>query len=399
MSPRAKRAEQAGLDKESTLLPTDPPHWIVRGTAWLVIALFAAILLVSVIVHVPETIRCPCVLVPEAGADPIQSPRRAVVRQVRVTEGRQVAAGDELFVLSSEEIGDLDVQARTLGEDLDSRQQDLKRSETADAADLNMKDHEIAQADDEVRFRESTVAVERDLAARVEKLQKIGIYSETDLILRRLEVEGSEKDLSVAERSRELLKLQRKQMADEQTRVRSGRASEINKLGIQLGALKRELEDSNQGLISIRAPYDAVVISLSASNPGSVVQSGQELCQLGRADGKLKVRLLLMETALARLAVGQRIRFFADAFPYQRYGTLSGTLTWISPSAVVSRDGPQFIALASLDRKSFSSGNQPGLLRVGMKGEARIVVGSRTLIEYALEPVRQLSENLGSPGR
>jgi hypothetical protein len=30
-----------------------------------------------------------------------------------------------------------------------------------------------------------------------------------------------------------------------------------------------------------------------------------------------------------------------------------------------------------------------------MKGEARVVVGSRTLIEYALEPVRQLRENLG----
>jgi multidrug efflux pump subunit AcrA (membrane-fusion protein) len=399
MSPTSKRAEQAGLDKESNLLPNDPPHWLVRGSAWLVIALFAAILVASVIVHVPETIRCPCVLVPEAGADPIQSPRRAVVRQVRVAEGRQVAAGDELFVLSSEEIGDLDVQERTLGEDMDSRQQDLKRSETADAADLDMKDHEIAQADDEVRFRQSTVAVERDLAARVEKLQKLGIYSETDLILRRLEVEGSEKDLSVAERSRELLKLQRKQMADEQTRIHSGRTSEINKLGIHLDSLKRELQDSNQGLISIRAPYDAVVLSLSASNPGSVVQSGQELCQLGRADGMLKVRLLLPETGLPRLAVGQRIRFFADAFPYQRYGTLSGTLTWISPSAVVSRDGQQFIALASLDRNSFSSGDRAGQLRVGMRGEARIVVGSRTLIEYALEPVRQLTENLASPTR
>jgi multidrug efflux pump subunit AcrA (membrane-fusion protein) len=399
MSPIRKRAEEAGLEKESALLSNDPPHWIARGTAWLVIALFAVILLASVIVRVPETIRCPCVLVPEGGADPIQSPRRAVVRQVLVTEGRQVAAGDELFVLSSEEIGDLDVQSRTLGEDLESRQQDLKRSESANAADLDMKDHEIAQADDEVRFRESTVAVERDLAARVEKLQKLGIYSETDLILRRLEVEGSEKDLSVAERSRELLKLQRKQMADEQVRTRSGRTTEINKLGIQLDSLRRELQDSNHSLITIRAPYDAVVTSLSASNPGSVVQSGQELCQLGRADGKLKVRLLLMETALAQLAVGQRILYFADAFPYQRYGTLSGTLTWISPSAVVTRDGQQFIALASLDHNAFPSGDRPGLLRVGMRGEARIVVGSRTLIEYALEPVRQLSENLASPGR
>ena len=33
-------------------------------------------------------------------------------------------------------------------------------------------------------------------------------------------------------------------------------------------------------------------------------------------------------------------------------------------------------------------------MRVGMRGEARIVVGSRALIEYAFEPVRQLRENM-----
>jgi hypothetical protein len=29
-----------------------------------------------------------------------------------------------------------------------------------------------------------------------------------------------------------------------------------------------------------------------------------------------------------------------------------------------------------------------------MKGEARIVVGSRTLLEYAFQPIRQLRENM-----
>ena len=106
------------------------------------------------------------------------------------------------------------------------------------------------------------------------------------------------------------------------------------------------------------------------------------------------VALLLPETGLPRLAVGQRMRFFAAAFPYQRYGTLTGTLSWISPSAVSSRDGQQFVAVATLDRDAFQIGTQSVPLRVGMRGEARIVVGNRTLIEYALEPVRQLRENL-----
>jgi hypothetical protein len=33
-------------------------------------------------------------------------------------------------------------------------------------------------------------------------------------------------------------------------------------------------------------------------------------------------------------------------------------------------------------------------LRVGMKGEAHIIVGGRTMIEYAFEPIRQLRESI-----
>jgi multidrug efflux pump subunit AcrA (membrane-fusion protein) len=395
MTPNSRRDDRDALDQESGLLPKEPPPWVVRGTAWLIIALFAALLAGSVLVRVPETIRCPCILVPEGGADPIQSPRVAVIRQVRVSEGREVSAGDELFVLSSEEVGDNDTQARTLAEDLASMKKNLQQSEATDAADLQMKDHEIAQTDEEMKFREASLAVERDLAARVEKLYRLGVYAQTDLIVRQLDVAGAEKDLSIAGRTRQQVILQRQQLAAEQDRRRSDRVAEIKKLEIRLEALKGGLADSNRNLISIRAPYDAVVVSLAENNPGSVVQNGQELCQLARADGKLKVRLQVAESSLARLAVGQRMRFFADAFPYQRYGTVTGTLSWISPSAISSRDGPRFVAVATLDRTVIQVAGQARPLRVGMQGEARIVVGRRRLIEYALEPIHQLRENLG----
>jgi multidrug efflux pump subunit AcrA (membrane-fusion protein) len=397
MTAKTRQSDQDALESESSLLPRDPPHWAIWGTAWLIIGMFAVAVTASFVVHVPETINCPCIIVPEGGSDPIQSPRLAVVRQVKVWEGREVAAGDELFVLSSEEIGDRDTEARSLEEDVASRERVLRQSETTDAADLQMKDHEIAQADDEIKFRESTVAVERDLAARVEKLYKLGIYSQTDLILRQLEVQGAEKDLSVITRTRQQVILQRQQMAAEQERRRADQLAEIKKMEIRLSELKRQLQDSHLNMVSVRAPYDAVVVSVTQNNPGNVVQNGQELCQLARSDGRLRLRLMLTEAGLARLTVGERLRFFSDAFPYQRYGTLTGTLSWISESAVLLGGGQQFIALAKLDRNAFEVGGQPKPLRVGMRGEARVVVGNRTLIEFALEPIRQLRENLGRP--
>jgi hypothetical protein len=52
------------------------------------------------------------------------------------------------------------------------------------------------------------------------------------------------------------------------------------------------------------------------------------------------------------------------------------------------------MAAASLDTTMLPGAGTPLPLRVGMKGEARIVVGSRTLAEHIFEPIRQLRENM-----
>jgi multidrug resistance efflux pump len=226
----------------------------------------------------------------------------------------------------------------------------------------------------------------------METLSESGGISKVELIRLRLDVAGSEKDLSVARRTLQQATLDRQRMETEHARQRDEQVAEIEKLKFRVKALKSDLENSELNMLSVRAPYDGVVISLAQRNAGSVVQNGQELCQLARIDAKPHARLLFGETGLPKLAVGQRVRFFFAAFPYQRYGAVDAKLNWISPSAVSSPDGSHFVGLASLDEnKKNKSKVQP---RVGMRGEARIVVGRRTLIEYAFEPIRQLRENI-----
>jgi HlyD family secretion protein len=128
---------------------------------------------------------------------------------------------------------------------------------------------------------------------------------------------------------------------------------------------------------------------------GSFVQQGQVLCQLAPKDAKPRARMTLNEAGFPRLAIAQRVRYFFDAFPYQRYGAVTGKLDWISPSAVTTADGSHFVALGSLDRDGISPrAGQVLALRVGMRGQAHIIVGGRTLIEYAFEPIRQLRESM-----
>ncbi|PYJ32761.1 MAG: hypothetical protein DME88_09960 [Verrucomicrobia bacterium] len=386
--------QRTSLDSESEMLPQEPPRLVVRSTAWLLLGAFLFALFIAIIVRLPETVHCQFVLIPATGADPIQAPRQAIITRVAVNEGQTVKSGEELFVLRSDEIRGWDTQFRTLTEDLRAKEESLTRFETAYTAQLEIKKAEIEQSNSEVKFRENHVATSRELVSRMEKLAKQGGESEIDLVKLKLDLAGSEKDLSVAQRTLQQVKLDRERMETERARLRGEQQSEIEKLKMRVGALKIDLENTQQNLLTIRSPYDGVIISMDQRTVGSFVQQGQVLCQLAPKDAKQRARMILPEAGLPKLAIAQRVRYFFEAFPYQRYGAVTGKLDWISPSTITTTDGSHFIALGSLDRYEISQHAGKVLpLRVGMKGDAHIIVGGRTLIEYAFEPIRQLRES------
>jgi multidrug resistance efflux pump len=387
--------QRGSLDVESEMLPQEPPPWIIRSTAWILLGAFLLALLIAIVMRLPETVRCPFVLVPDTGADPVQSPVRAIISHVGVDEGQPVKAGEELFVLRSDEIRGLDTEFRTLTEDLRSKEESLARSDNAYTSQLGIKSAEIEQAKSEVKFRENHANTSRELVTRMEKLAKLGGESEIDLIKLKLDLAGSEKDLSVAQRTVQQVNLDRERMETEHARQRAEQQSEIEKLKMRIGALKTDLKNAQQNLLTIRSPYEGVIISMDQRSVGTFVQQGQVLCQLAPKDSKPRARMTLNEVGLPKLIVTQRIRYFFEAYPYQRYGTVTGKLDWISPSAVTTSDGSRFTALGSLDRYDiFSRAGKVLPLRVGMRGDAHIIVGSRTMIEYAFEPIRQLRESM-----
>jgi len=145
---------------------------------------------------------------------------------------------------------------------------------------------------------------------------------------------------------------------------------------------------------TIAAPCAGVVTSLKA-RPGKTFSTGDELCELARLDGRLLARLSLPEAAVPLLKAGQRVQFFFAAFPYQRFGTGGGHLTFVSAAPTGTGEAQGFTAEASVEHPAFMVEGRPVPLRLGMRGEARVVLGERTLIEHAFEPLRQLREQSG----
>jgi multidrug resistance efflux pump len=382
------------MEDESPILPQDPPSWVLRSIAWLLCAVALVAALAAVIVKIPETIRCPFVLVSDSGAEALLAPIQAVLHQVKVEEGTDVAHGAILFVLRSDEIRSWHTQRQAFQEDLRALQERIIKLDQAHESQLSMKGAQIAQMQRETAFREKHLATSQDYIIRMEKLATEGIVSKVDLMSHQLSLAESEKDLLVSQKTLLQVNLELDQLKTDRARQRLADQTEAKKIGIHLAALEQRLENCEGDLMFIRAPYDAAVIVLGQRGAGNLVRAGEALCQLARQDETPRARLRLQESGLSRLQAKQRVRFFFEAFPYQRYGSVTGQLDWISPAAVSAQETSQFMATASLDQITLSKAGKPRPLRVGMKGEARVLVGSRTMVEHVFEPIRQLRENM-----
>jgi len=94
----------------------------------------------------------------------------------------------------------------------------------------------------------------------------------------------------------------------------------------------------------------------------------------------------------AFLRVGLEVEIKFNAFSYQRYGFIAGTLEYISPSTRLSENiqAPAYKGRVALERDYFEVEDERIPLRYGMRGTAEIVVRQRRIIDLALDPFRKL---------
>jgi multidrug efflux pump subunit AcrA (membrane-fusion protein) len=134
------------------------------------------------------------------------------------------------------------------------------------------------------------------------------------------------------------------------------------------------------------------VLRLLVNAPGAVVQDGDVLAELACAGEQLQADVSVPPSGVGRIAQGQTARLLYDAFPYQRYGVKHGTVRWVSPAGVTVKDHAVFRVLVDLEDQRVRVKGELRPLMAGMGGRADIVVGRRTLLAYAFEPIWHLRE-------
>jgi membrane fusion protein len=157
------------------------------------------------------------------------------------------------------------------------------------------------------------------------------------------------------------------------------------------------------GDLVVTAPCAGTVLRMMVNSNGAVVQAGDALGEVACAGERLQVELSLGQQAVARVREGQGAKLLYDAFPYQRFGVRFGRVRWVGPATALPQAGASagadagaFRALIDGDDSTIVVSGEPRPLLVGMRGNARVVVGQRSLISYAFEPLRALRENFAS---
>jgi multidrug efflux pump subunit AcrA (membrane-fusion protein) len=388
-------------------LSSDPPHWAARGTTYLLALVFATLVIGAVVVQVPETISAKFVLAPRQGADPVRAMRRGVVRQVSVVEGQKVAKGESLFIIRSEQTGDqtaelqsLDARIRSANESLGiAREKD--QSEQLSAAEERRKlQGRIEHLQRMIELKTGELAMAREVADSYAELRREGLASATVIKDRQAEVSRLTGQIEqLRDEDRNTRAAIEKLAHDEASRWNGYRERErqlkegIETAKIRIAARSPWAAQSQGAEFVVAAPCSGAILRLQIKADGAIVGEGESLCELSCDEARLQAELQIPQSGAGRIRTGQGVKLLYDSFPYQQFGVKFGALRWISPTAST----PEFRGIVDLEDDSIMVLGQAAPLKAGMGGRAEVVIGRRSLISIAFDPIRQLRENMVSP--
>jgi membrane fusion protein, hemolysin D len=427
------------------------PSPLGRAVLYAVLALVAATVLWAALAQLDIVAIAEGKLVPSGYLKIVQPAEQGVVKEVLVREGESVSGGQ---VLARMDTALLAADGRALAADYHAKRLALRRIDAQLAGRAMTRDPDApqtafaqagAQYAANVRAFENALAQERsvgerarhDLAAaqevRAKLLHVLPHYRDQDQAFERLARDGyagrlmhSEKAAARIEKEQDLrgqeflISSARATIAQSESRLaqigadyRRQLQAERAEVAPQVERLREELAKHahRQGLLELRAPQAGIVKDLATHTPGTVVAPGTILMTLVPAGETLRAEVWVANDDAGFVRQGHEAKLKLAAFQFQKYGMARGRVAQLSAdateapnpntrsSALAGRDRPvgalAFRALIDLESQAFEADGRRYRLIPGMQLTAEINLGTRTVLEYLLSPVRKAFHEAG----
>jgi multidrug resistance efflux pump len=393
-----------------------PPR-AVHGTVWLAVSLLAAAVGWMALTDADLVVRAPGRVRPVSPPVPVRVGARGEVLsgslggrvvEVAFREGQEVRRDQVLLRLDTGRLGTEiakkrqtiaarrheAAQLRRAAERLDhefAEAEQKARAELDQATDAEQKakqrrDSDLRVARAQLDFAQRDEAEQRTLMAarattRVElHSAQLRLFQAREQLLK-AEQTVDENAVKIARRALALVREQYAARRAELALQISVKEAETADAGKDLETLEFELEQA-----SVRAPATGIV-TRGELQVGTILEPGQVVGEVAAQQGFL-FEADVPNEEVTHLRVGQPARVKLDAYDYQRYGTLAGTVCHIAVDA-----GGQGTATYRVKIKPAADevgrGSDRGRLKLGLTGQVEIVTERESLLWLLLKRIRR----------
>ena len=420
-----------------TIQQSPPAKW-PRGLLLAICGLVGLLILWAIFAKLDVIATAQGRLVPVSFTKVVQPAEAGVVREILVSDGQAVKAGQVLLRLDARlaqsELGGLtrDVAIKKLSlqrieaeladrpftaamgapaevaEQMQAqyraRRQSYLDALAQETESLNKAKADLASAGQILSKLRQTVPIYQQSAAAHDKLLKEGFIGEVAANEKKREYVEKEQDLRAQEANVQSLQAviagSDKKLLSIRSNYRSQLENERIETLTQLNKSGQELDKSTirSGLLEIKAPNDGIVKDLAVTSQGVVVQAGSLLMNIVPQNEQLQAEVLLSNEDVGFVAQGQKAQIKVAAYPFQKYGLIDGKVSLLSadsadPKQQQQTQQPQlsYRAVVSLNEQNLKNPNGEKLaLTAGMLVSAEIHQGRRTVLEYLLSPVMKV---------
>jgi hemolysin D len=416
------------------------PSPTTRATLYVIGALIVILLVWSCVGKLDIIASAEGRLVPQTFIKIVQPADAGVVREILVKEGQHVDAGEVLARLDSK-LSDAD--AKNLQIDIQNRKLQLRRIDAELAGRPIEKEAEdsdalFLQIEAQYRARRQRYldmrAEERETLRRAEHertaAQAVLVKLEQTLPMRARQAEayadlgqrGFAGTLMVQEKQREYLEhvqdqkaqvatvasldaaiLQSRRRLDEiDSEYRSTLQNERVEMLAQYQKLEQEWKKHQHkaSQLELRAPQRGIIKDLATHTKGTVVTPGTILLTLVPYGEPLLAEVHVKNDDVGFVHRDQPVKVKLLAYPFQKYGMLSGKVVHVGPDAQEGGDQQRqssdtggvatYKLLVALERQHLDVAGQAFKLVPGMQAIAEVNQGQRTVMEYLLSPVQRV---------
>jgi HlyD family secretion protein len=220
-----------------------------------------------------------------------------------------------------------------------------------------------------------------------------------DLKFNRQKTEG-DLILAIAERQKLNVELTQKKQQAEKTKLENQQKNQ--QLNLEITQLKSQIAEAKKALSSleskvedqtIKAPIDGVISSLDLQNVGQIVQSGDTIAEVAPENMPLVLSALLPSQEAGLVKLNMPVKIKLDAYPYQDYGLINGTVSYISSDSKPHEElGQVYQIEIALAQNYIIDEGKKVIFKPGQTANAEIILRRRRIIDILLEPIRGLQK-------